>query len=92
MLPSKDIDPRYVAQLVETVDGRVVVGLLASKDSNRVVLHDVQGKEISIAATDVELMAPQQKSLMPELLFQDMTAQEVSDLLEFLMHEQSATQ
>jgi len=90
--PSKDIDPRYVAQLVETSDGRVVVGLRISnsKDAEQVVLRDAQGKDVSIAASDVELMAPQQKSLMPELLVQDLTAQEVSDLLEFLVQQRPA--
>ena len=86
--PSKDIDPRYVAQLVETNDGRVAVGLLVKKDAAQVVLKDAQGKEVSIATADVDFMAPQQKSLMPELLVQDMTAQEVADLLELLLQQQ----
>jgi hypothetical protein len=40
---------------------------------------------VRIAVNDVELFAPQAQSLMPELLLRDMTAQEVADLLEYLM-------
>jgi hypothetical protein len=32
----------------------------------------------------VDLLAPQSKSLMPELLLKDMTLQQVADLLAFL--------
>jgi len=48
------------------------------------VLKDATGKEIRILAGDVELMVQQRKSLMPELLLRDMTAQQVADLLEYL--------
>ena len=35
-------------------------------------------------AGDVEVLAPQQKSLMPELLLRDLTAEQVADLTAFL--------
>ncbi len=82
--PSKAIDPKYLPYLVETVDGRVLTGLLAKKDDQEIVLKDAKNKEIKITASDVELLAPHQISLMPELLLQDMTRKQVADLLEFL--------
>ncbi len=83
--PSKTIDPKFVAQLVETSNGQVVTGLLVSQNDKQVVLRGIDGKETTIATKDVELIAPQQKSLMPELLLQDMTAEQVADLLEYLV-------
>jgi len=83
--PSKNIDPKFLAHLVETTDGRVFTGLLLKKDKAEVVLRDAQAKELRFAADEIELLVPQQKSLMPELLWQDMTAQELADLLAFLM-------
>ena len=82
--PSKTIDPAYVSYLVETSRGGVHTGLLVKKTDTDVVLKDGQGKLVTIPAKEVELLSPQQKSLMPELLLRDMTAQEVADLLEFL--------
>jgi putative heme-binding domain-containing protein len=82
--PSKQIDPKYVAYLVETTDGRLFTGLLGSKDDKEVVLKVVGDKEVRIPAAKVERLAPQSKSLMPDLLLRDLTAEQAADLLEFL--------
>jgi len=83
--PSKAIDPKFGTYLVETLQGRVHAGLLITKTDESVVLKTAPNKEIRIAVEDIELFAPQQKSMMPELLLQDMTADQVADLLEFLL-------
>lgn len=82
--PSKQVDPKYAAYLVETSDGQVYTGLLVERTDREVVLKDSQNKLVRVPAEQAELVAPQQKSLMPELLLRDMTAQEAADLLEFL--------
>ena len=87
LTPSKAIDPKFVTYMVETVDGQVLSGLLAKRTETELVLKQAEGKEIRIPNEEVERFAPQQKSLMPELLLQDMTAQQVADLLEFLSQQ-----
>lgn len=82
--PSKQIDPKFAAYLVETTAGQVHAGLLIEKTEREVILKDTQNKQIRIPADEIELFAPQQKSLMPDSLLRDMTAQEVADLVEFL--------
>jgi len=82
--PSKRIDEKYITYLAETSEGLVVTGLLVSKEEKEVVLKDAQGKLQRIPANNIEQFVPQQKSLMPDLLFRDMTAQQVADLLEYL--------
>jgi putative heme-binding domain-containing protein len=82
--PSKTIDPQFVTQLIETTDGEVVTGLLVTRDANQVVLRLADGKERSVAADKIDLITAQQKSLMPELLLQDLTAAQVADLLAYL--------
>jgi putative heme-binding domain-containing protein len=82
--PSAAIEPQYAAWLVETADGLVHTGLLVRRTDAEVQLKSADGKDISIATTDIERLAPQQKSLMPDLLVQEMTAQQLADLLEFL--------
>lgn len=83
--PSKTIDPKFAALLVETSDGQVLTGLPVKQDDAEIVLRQVDGKEVTVATKDVETVAPQQKSLMPELLLQDLTAEQVADLLEFMV-------
>ncbi|MDA1053711.1 MAG: PQQ-dependent sugar dehydrogenase [Planctomycetota bacterium] len=82
--PSKRIDPKYVTHLVETSDGRVLTGVLVERTDDAMRLKDAQAKEVLVALKDIEFTAPQQKSLMPELQLQDMTAEQVRDLLAFL--------
>ena len=82
--PSKTIDPAFTTYLLETKDGRVLSGLAVEKTDAAVVLKDAQGKTVRLAMSEVERVVPQSRSLMPELLLRDMTAQQVADLLEFL--------
>jgi putative heme-binding domain-containing protein len=82
--PSKSIDPKYVAYLVETIDGRVQSGLLVEKTDKEVVLKIVGDKEVRIPANKVQTVVPQKNSLMPELLLRDLTAEQAADLIEFL--------
>ncbi|MEK6237476.1 MAG: c-type cytochrome, partial [Planctomycetales bacterium] len=82
--PSKLIDPKYAAYLLETKAGQVHSGLLVEKTEARIVLRDARDKLIRVPASEVETLVPQRNSLMPELLFRDMTAQQLADLLEYL--------
>lgn len=84
LFPSKRIDPKYAMQLVETTSGKVLTGLLVKASFKETILKDAQGKEIRIPRKEIDFSTPQQKSMMPELLLQDMTAQQVADLLAFL--------
>jgi putative heme-binding domain-containing protein len=82
--PSKKIDPKFRVYVVQTLQGKLHTGLFVKRDATEIVLREATGKTIRITAGDAEVVAPQQKSLMPELLLRDMTPQEVADLLEFL--------
>jgi putative heme-binding domain-containing protein len=82
--PSKFMEPQYVPYVLETADGRVFSGLIAEQNDREVRLRTAQNEEVRIAAEDVDVLVPQQKSLMPELLLRDMTPQEAADLLAFL--------
>ena len=82
--PSLKVDPKYRTYLLETIEGKVHVGLLVRKTDQEVVLRDATRKEIRVAAEQVDLLVPQPKSLMPELLLKEMTLQQVADLLAYL--------
>jgi uncharacterized repeat protein (TIGR03806 family) len=83
--PSKTIDPQFTAHMLETKDGRVLTGLIVEKRAQELVLKDAQGKTIRVPNDDVQQVVPQSRSLMPELLLRDLTAQQVADLLEFMV-------
>lgn len=82
--PSKEIDPKYRVHLVQTVAGQVHSGLLIKNGPSEVVLKDAKGQLVSIPSADIEQLAPQQQSMMPDLLLRDMTAEQVADLIAYL--------
>jgi putative heme-binding domain-containing protein len=82
--PSKQVDAKYANYVIETVDGRVLGGVLKEKTAQRLVLINALGKELVIPAEDVEFFERQDKSMMPDLQVRDMTAQQVADLLAFI--------
>ncbi len=82
--PSLQIDPKYKAWLIETKSGQVLTGLIIRRDVKEIELRDAQNKLHRIPADSVEEIFPQTKSLMPELLVRDFTAQQLVDLLEYL--------
>jgi putative heme-binding domain-containing protein len=82
--PSRTIDPQYVSHLVETKDGQIVTGVIAERTKSAIVVKDAQGKTTIIPNEQVEQLSLQSRSLMPELLLRDLTAQQAADLIEFL--------
>ena len=83
--PSKRIDPKYTTHVVITVNGKSHTGLLVSRSDDETVLKNAKNEEVKLKTGDIDEMVTQRVSLMPDLQVKDMTAQQVSDLLAFLM-------
>jgi hypothetical protein len=81
-----------VPYLLETEMGQVYVGFLTEKNDKQVVIKDANAKLIAVSAGEVAALEPQAKSLMPELVLRDVTAQDAADLLAFLTSLTSGVQ
>ena len=82
--PSKVIEEKYVAYAVQTHDGKTRTGLVAERTRDAVTLVDAQGNLEKIPFKNIEAFEPQRKSLMPDNLLRDLTAEQAADLLAFL--------
>ncbi len=82
--PSRDVAPDFVNFLVETVDGRVLSGILANESAAAIVLRGSEGVEDLIARDHLARLQSTGKSLMPEGLEQRLTVGDMADLLAFL--------
>ncbi|MDX1961734.1 MAG: c-type cytochrome [Pirellulales bacterium] len=82
--PSKAISHEYVPYLLETTQGQTYLGFLVEGADSQVTLKDVQGNQIRIPKNEVETLAKQEISLMPELVLKDISAQDAADLLAYL--------
>jgi hypothetical protein len=82
--PSRSVEGNYRLYTVETVDGRVLNGLLASETKTAIELFDAEGKKHVLLREDVEGLAGSPKSLMPDGFENLLKPEGVVDLLEFL--------
>jgi putative membrane-bound dehydrogenase-like protein len=86
--PSAEIREGFEMYQVETKDGRLLSGLLVDKDNQVVVLRGADGQSVTVRQTQIEEMAAQKKSLMPEGLLKNLSEQQVRDLFAYLRSTQ----
>jgi len=82
--PSKDIDPKFAAYQVQTDDERQLTGLVVARDAESLTIRDAQGKDTKVPLKNVGAQIPSKKSLMPDQLLRDLTAEQAADLLAYL--------
>lgn len=82
--PNREVRPEFVAYVVETKADESYVGLVVNETSASVTLRQAYGKEDVIARANIVKMRSQGQSVMPEGLEQNLTAQDMADLLEFI--------
>lgn len=81
--PNRDVAPQYFATALELEDGKVFTGILL-RSSNVDVYRDATGNERVFKKTDVTMRKELKTSLMPTGLVDQMTDQDLRDLLSFL--------
>jgi putative heme-binding domain-containing protein len=84
VFPSASFVRSYEPVKVTTKDGKAVNGLVKKDAPDEVVLTVSATEEVRIARDDIESMVPGKVSIMPAGLDQQLTPQELADLVAFL--------
>ena len=82
--PSLKIDDKFAAWIATLNDGRVVNGLLESESAAEIVLRTTEARSITITRAEIDELQKSTRSLMPDNVLADLTAQEAADLLAFI--------
>jgi len=82
--PDAAVKEHYATQVVVTVDGVVLTGIVADENDQRIVLRTAEGEERSVPKADIE-EREKGSSLMPKGLVKFMARQEFVDLVRFLV-------
>jgi putative heme-binding domain-containing protein len=82
--PSRRVEQQYQNYTLRTLSGLTHTGLLVKKDESGVTVKTAENKLVTVPAKDVDTFDMSPKSLMPDGLLRDFTAQEAADLLEYL--------
>jgi len=82
--PSLKIDDPYAAYVVLTTDGRSISGLLIQQNENEIVIKTTEKKLEKLSRDSISEMQKSPKSLMPDRILSDLTAQEAADLFAYV--------
>ena len=82
--PSASLIRSYEPVAVATADGKVYNGLLRTETSDEILLVTGANQEARIPRADIEEIRPSSVSVMPSGLDQQLSTQELADLVAFL--------
>lgn len=85
--PNRSVQSNFVNYRLDTVDGRVVTGLLAREMPRSVTLRRGEGIEDVVARADISTLTSMGLSLMPEGLEDEIGPAEMADLLSFVQSQ-----
>jgi putative membrane-bound dehydrogenase-like protein len=85
--PSAGIAFNYEGWELKMKDGSTLSGIVSSKTESDLDLRFPGGNKMSLKRSDIQNMKMLKQSLMPESLHQNLSAQEMADLLEFLRNQ-----
>ncbi len=83
--PSRRVEPKYQSYEAVTLDGLTVTGVLVWKDAKGVVLRDAKAVDHALPHADLDRLRPSRLSLMATGLLADLTPQQATDLVAFLV-------
>jgi putative heme-binding domain-containing protein len=82
--PSFAINPDYTSQIVALKDGRVLTGVLITKD-DQLLIGNEQAELTRLNPAQIESMTPTGISAMPKDLTDKLTAEQLRDLMTYLL-------
>ncbi len=82
--PNLAIDGNYIGYVVQTVDGRTLTGILTGETASGVTLKIPEGETLTLQRDEIELIRSTGVSLMPDGLEENISLQEMADLIYFI--------
>jgi len=89
--PNREVNPKYARVQVVTLSGQVVSGVVTAESEASVTVVDSQGKSFIIARDDIDELQTSTKSLMPEELNKEITAEQMRHLIAYVISRRSAS-
>ena len=85
--PNREIDSRYVNQLVTLKNGRITSGLTAVETAGSLTLKRAEGVEEVLLRGQIDTVEATGQSLMPEGLEKEIPPEAMADLLAYLIQQ-----
>jgi putative heme-binding domain-containing protein len=85
--PDAKVAPQWASWTIVTSDGKTRTGLIAEESPERVTLVDAAGSRTTFATDEIDERKQSELSIMPQQLVGNLSAQELADLLQFLVEQ-----
>lgn len=82
--PNAVVEPRFIAYNIDTKDGRSLTGVVSAETATTLTLTQGGGAQETVLRSDIQEMRASGLSLMPEGLEQNMTPQDLANLIAYL--------
>ena len=82
--PSRAVEAKYLNYVAVTRDGRTITGILATETASSITLLEADKRHV-ILRTELEELQSSRKSLMPDGLEQNLSQQDMADLISFIV-------
>jgi len=79
--PNRAVEPKYVAYVLETKDGRTLSGVLGTETATSITLLQANVPPVQVLRTDIAVLRSTGISLMPEGLESGLSQQDLADLI-----------
>jgi putative heme-binding domain-containing protein len=85
--PNREVPPNYFGYVVDTKEGDSYTGIVVNETASSVTVRQPLGNEVVVPRSRIAKIQAQSTSLMPEVLEEGLTHQDLADLLDFIFSE-----
>ncbi|HIN71575.1 MAG TPA: c-type cytochrome, partial [Dehalococcoidia bacterium] len=82
--PNREVKPKYLTYILETSDGRILTGMIASETANSITIRRADGTTVAVQRVEIEALRSTGLSFMPEGLEKMIDVPAMADLLSYL--------
>jgi len=82
--PNREVKTKFLNYVLQTEDGRVLTGMIASESANNLTLRQADGKLVTVRRVEMEMLRNTGISFMPVGLEKQVDLSGMSDLLAYL--------
>ena len=84
LYPAHVVSDQYTSKKVLTLDGRILVGMVNQRGTEEIEIRDANNQVTVISESEVDQILPSTSSIMPSGLLDDLSLQEISDLMSYM--------
>jgi putative heme-binding domain-containing protein len=84
LYPAHVVSDQYASKKILTLDGDVYVGMVSEQSDGTLVIRDAQNNTSMVPPEDVDQILPSTSSIMPSGLIDELTLEEISDMMAYL--------